>query len=86
MITAKNLKILEEAMNFIHDMINFYIEAMKNIFKTWLKVEPNNTEKIKQYIDELLTNNTLNLSKNSKKKYTTKQQFGYTETKQYLKK
>ena len=32
---------------------------MKNIFKIWLKVEPNNTEKIKQYIDELLTNNNL---------------------------
>jgi len=30
---------------------------MKNIFKTWLKVEPNNTERIKQYIEELLSNN-----------------------------
>ena len=54
------LKLLnKEHIKADEDMINFYIEAMKNIFKTWLKVEPNNTEKIKQYIDELLTNNTL---------------------------
>ena len=54
------LKLLnKEHIKADNDMINFYIEAMKNIFKTWLKVEPNNTEKIKQYIDELLTNNTL---------------------------
>ena len=32
---------------------------MKSIFKTWIKVEPNNTTKIKEYIDELLTNNNL---------------------------
>ena len=54
------LKLLnKEHIKADEDMINFYIEAMKNIFKTWLKVEPNNTEKIKQYINELLTNNTL---------------------------
>jgi len=32
---------------------------MKSIFKTWIKIEPNNTTKIKEYIDELLTNNNL---------------------------
>ena len=81
------LKLLnKEHIKADNDMINFYIEAMKNIFKTWLKVEPNNTEKIKHYIDEPLTNNTLNLSMNSKKRYIIKQQFDYTEIKQYLKK
>ncbi len=32
---------------------------MKNIFKTWFKVEPNKIDRIKQYIDELLSNNKL---------------------------
>ena len=67
-------------------MINFYIEAMKNIFKTWMKVEPNNTEKIKQILTNFSLTIHLDQSMILKKRYTIKQQFDYIETKQYLKK
>ena len=82
------LKLLnKEQIKADKDMLNFYIEAMKNIFKTWLKVEPNNTERIKQYIDELLSNNKLkSINEFEEEIYIIKQQLAYTEIKQYLKK
>ena len=40
-------------------MVEFMKEATKQAFKTWIKYEPNNTLKIKEFINDLLTSNTL---------------------------
>ena len=37
----------------------FFKESLKKIFRIWLNVEPNNSIKIKQFIDDLLTKNNL---------------------------
>ena len=41
------------------EMVEFMKEATKQAFKTWIKYEPNNTLKIKEFINDLLTSNTL---------------------------
>ena len=41
------------------DKYDFFKEALKSTFKTWISVEPNNTPNIKIYIDDLLSKNTL---------------------------
>ena len=37
----------------------FFKESLKKIFRIWLNAEPNNTIKIKQFIDDLLTKDNL---------------------------
>ncbi len=37
----------------------FFEESLKKIFRIWLNVEPNNTIKKKQFIDDLLTKDNL---------------------------
>ena len=49
----KELKIDDEEMK------NFMIQACKNAFKIWIKMEQNNTEKIKELINDLISNNKL---------------------------
>ena len=40
-------------------MVEFMKDTIKQAFKTWLKYEPNNILKIKEFINDLITSNTL---------------------------
>ena len=53
-------KAVEDNMGNTNERLTkFYKEAVKQTFKVWLKVEPNNTQNILKLIDEFLTNGNL---------------------------